>query len=86
MKSSALQLFFQAERDTCNQMVASVRHQSQLFDSNDLNWFLLNCLDPLMLNLDGQSNHISFPVAHAGFIHGLELVSLNWIKSDDKRG
>ncbi|OZG74151.1 hypothetical protein BTA51_03775 [Hahella sp. CCB-MM4] len=85
MKSAALKLFFQAERETCNQMVISVRHQSQLFDTNDLNWFVVNCLDPLMLNLDGQSNQTSFPVAHAGFIHGLELVSLNWIKSDDKR-
>ena len=85
MKSSALKLFFQAERDTCNQLVASVRHQSPLLDTNDFNWFITNCLDPLMCHLDKQSNQATFPVAHAGFIHGLELASLNWLKSDVKK-
>jgi len=66
-------------------MVASVRHQSQLVDIDDFNWFLSNCLDPLMVNFDGQSNQISFPIAHAGFKHGLELASLNWLKNDYKK-
>ncbi len=85
MKSSTLKLFFQAERETCNQMVASIRHQSQHLDINDLNWFMSNCLDPLMVKLDGQSNLVTFPVAHAGFRHGLELASINWLKSDYKK-
>lgn len=85
MKSSALKLFFQAERETCNQMVASIRHQSQLFDSSEFSWFISTCLDPLMAKLDGQSNQITFPVAHAGFKHGLELASLNWLKTDAKK-
>lgn len=85
MKSSSLELFFKTERDNCNQMVASIRHQSPLVDIDDFNWFLSNCLDPLMVNFDGLSNQISFPVAHAGFKHGLELASLNWLKNDFKR-
>lgn len=85
MKSSSLQLFFKTERDNCNQMVASARHQSQLVDIDDFNWFLSHCLDPLMINFDGQSNQVSFPIAYAGFKHGLELTSLNWLKNDYKK-
>ncbi len=80
MKSSALQLFFKTERENCNRMVASVRHQSISVEIDDLNWFLFNCLDPLMANFDGQSNSATFPIALAGFKHGLELASLNWLK------
>ncbi|UZE94800.1 hypothetical protein [Alkalimarinus alittae] len=85
MKSLALQLFFQAERELCNQMVASIRHQSQQFDMGEFNGFLSNCLDPLMVNFDGHSNKDSFAVAQAGFTHGLELASLNWLKQGIKQ-
>ena len=85
MKSTALQHFFQVERDLCNQMVASVRHQSPTINTDDLDWFISNCLDPLMTGLDKDSHQISFPVAQAGFTHGLELAALNWLKTDQKQ-
>lgn len=85
MKSAALKAYFQAERDTCNQMVASVRHQYPNLNLDDFKWFLTHCLDPLIVTLDGQSNQITFHVAHAGFQYGLELASLNWLKSESKK-
>jgi len=85
MKSVALKAYFQAERDACNQMVASVRHQYPNLNLDDLNWFLTDCLDPVVLTLDGQSNQITFHIAHVGFKYGLELASFNWLKSETKK-
>lgn len=85
MKSSALSTYFQAERENCNQMVASIRHQYPHLKLDDFNWFLSHCLDPVMSNLDGQSNAVTFPVAHAAFQFGLELTCLNGCKSADKK-
>mgnify|MGYP003632084659 CR=1 FL=1 len=85
MKSVALKAYFQAERDTCNQMVASVRHQYPNLNLDDFNWFLTDCLDPVVLSLDSQSNQITFHVAHAGFKYGLELACFNWLKSETKK-
>lgn len=85
MKSAALQHYLTVERDYCNQMVASVRHQSQSLDTAEFTWFLSDCLDPLMAALDGRSNQETFPIALAGFKHGLELAALNWLKNDAKK-
>ena len=85
MKSEALQHYLKVERDYCNQMVASVRHQSQSLDTAEFTWFLSDCLDPLMAALDERSNQEAFPVALAGFKHGLELAALNWLKNDEKK-
>jgi hypothetical protein len=85
MKSAALKAYFQAERDTCNQMVASVRHQYPNLNLDDFNWFLTDCLDPVVRTLDGQSNQITFHIAHVGFKYGLELASFNWLKVETKK-
>jgi hypothetical protein len=85
VKSAALQQFFQVERGFCNQMVASVRHQSPAIDTDDLDWFISNCLDPLMISLDKDSHQVSFPIAQAGFSHGLELAAHNWLKTDQQQ-
>ena len=85
MKSTALKAYFQTERVNCNQMVASVRHQYPNLNLDDFDWFLSHCLDPLMMTLEGQGNRIKFPVAHAGFQHGLELTSFSWAKSEFKK-
>jgi hypothetical protein len=85
MKSAALQQFFQVERDYCNQMVASIRHQSPALNTDDLDWFISNCLDPLIADLDKDSHQVSFPVAQAGFSHALELAALNWLKAGRKQ-
>jgi len=85
MKSDALKQFFDAERETCNQMVSSVHHQYPQLDTDSFNEFLKECLDPIMEKFDGDSNQISFPVAYAGFKHGLQLATLNWLSDESKR-
>lgn len=85
MKSVALKQFFDVERETCNQMVNSVHHQYLNLEIDSFTTFIKNCLDPVMVYFDGESNQLSFPVAHAGFKHGLQLVALNWMSEESKR-
>lgn len=85
MQSDFLRSFFSIERDQCNQMVASVRHQYPALDLQGFEWFLKQSLDPLILLLDNQQLDGRAALAHAGFQHGLELAARQWFKDADKR-
>lgn len=85
IQSVALREFFSRERDYCNQMVASLRHQYPQFDLPGFESFLQQLLDPFMQSLSGQPPDALNELAHAGFQHGLELAAGQWLKNPEKR-
>ncbi len=85
IQSLALRAFFQTQRMACNQRVAQVRHQHPRFSTDDLQWFIEHCLDPLMRPLEAENPLRTFKLAEAGFGLGLELVALHWVADESRR-
>lgn len=85
IKSKSLKAYLKGTRERCNQVVATLRHQHPNIRTDDLTWFFVHCLDPLMIKFDDQNNQITFKIAQAGFEFGLELIRFNWLKSDEKK-
>ncbi len=78
MISPVFKSFLQTERNQCNQLFASLRHQHPQIDAENFQLFLIRQLDPVVALLD-QSGQSVGNFAMAGYQHGLDLAAKRWL-------
>lgn len=78
MISPVFKSFLQTERNQCNQLFASFRHQHPHIDADSFQQFLIQQLDPVVALLDEAGQSVG-NFAMAGYQHGLDLAVKRWL-------
>jgi hypothetical protein len=78
MISPVFKSFLQTERNQCNQLFASLRHQHPQIDAEGFQQFLIQQLDPVVALLDDAGQSVG-NFAMAGYQHGLDLAAKRWL-------
>ena len=81
MISSALAEYLEQERDRCNHLFSSVRHQYPHIEVEAFSRFLTDYLDPIVCLIDGPTQQ-TIRFAEAAYEHGLELAAKQWLGED----